>query len=357
MKQVEQRTACAQVGSGARMNAANVANVASPVSGLVRLRAWAGLACAALSFMLCAGAATAASEVPPMMLQQVAPNTYYVQGLAALGSTKNQNFISNSGFVIAPKGVVVVDALGSPALAERLMAQIKTITDKPITHVIVTHYHADHIYGLQAFKAAGAVIIGQERAREYIYSETATLRLQASRTDLAPWIDDNTRIEPADQWITSSTTMELAGATFQLDLVGPAHTPEDLAVWVPSEQVLFSGDLIFNGRLPFVGKANSGHWIVALDQMLQYPAKAVVPGHGKASADPQKDIILVRDYLKYLRKTMGEAANNLVPFEEAYDDVDWARFAPVPMFKFANRMNAYNTYLLMEQEALKGIKE
>jgi glyoxylase-like metal-dependent hydrolase (beta-lactamase superfamily II) len=308
--------------------------------------------------LVCAWATGFAMAVQPapMVLQQVGPHTFYVQGLAALGSTDNQNFISNAGFVVAATGVVVIDALGSPALAKRLIAEIKAITDKPITHVIVTHYHADHIYGLQAFKEVGAAIVGQERAREYMYSDTARLRLQASRTDLAPWIDDTTRIVAPDQWLTSSTTMELAGTTFQVDVVGPAHTPEDLAVWVPSERVLFSGDLIFNGRLPFVGKANSSHWIEALEHLLQYPAAAVVPGHGGASANPSSDIALVRDYLVYLRTTMGEAAANFEPFESAYEAVDWSAFASVPMFKFANRMNAYNTYLLMEQEGLKGIQ-
>jgi hypothetical protein len=53
---------------------------------------------------------------------------------------------------------------------------------------------------------------------------------------------------------------------------------------------------------------------------------------------------------------MGEAAANFEPFESAYEAVDWSAFASVPMFKFANRMNAYNTYLLMEQEGLKGIQ-
>ena len=58
--------------------------------------------------------------------------------------------------MVTDDGVVVIDALGSPALAEELLAQIRRITPQPVRHVIVTHYHADHIYGLQAFKAAGA---------------------------------------------------------------------------------------------------------------------------------------------------------------------------------------------------------
>ena len=95
-----------------------------------------------------------------MKLIQVAPQSYYVEGASALGSQENKNFISNAGVVIAPEGVVVIDALGSPALAEMLVAEIKKLTPKTIQHVIVTHYHADHVYGLQVFADLGAKIIG-----------------------------------------------------------------------------------------------------------------------------------------------------------------------------------------------------
>ncbi|MDR2852867.1 MAG: MBL fold metallo-hydrolase, partial [Burkholderiaceae bacterium] len=87
--------------------------------------------------------------------QQVAASAWFVQGEAALGSPANRNFISNAGFIVTPDGVVVIDALGSPALARDLLAAIRKITPQPVTHVIVTHYHADHIYGLQEFQRAG----------------------------------------------------------------------------------------------------------------------------------------------------------------------------------------------------------
>lgn len=287
-----------------------------------------------------------------MQAEAVGPHSHYVQGLTQLGSPKNQNFISNAGFVITPAGVVVVDALGSPRLAERLTQAIRRLTDKPITHVILTHYHADHIYGLQHFKALGAQIIAHSASREYMQSDTARLRLEASRTDLAPWIDDKTRLVPADVWIEGPTTLKVGGVVFELTPVGPAHTPEDLTVYVPSEKVLFAGDLFFNGRLPFVGQANSRQWVLSLDRLLAFDAKAVVPGHGATSTDPRKDIGTTRDYLKHLRQSMGEAVENFVPFEEAYEKTDWSAFAAMPMFGPANRMNAYNTYLLLEQEAL-----
>lgn len=290
-----------------------------------------------------------AADEPPMELRQVAPHTYYVQGLAAAGSGANQNFISNAGFVVARDGVVVIDALGAPVLAERLLKLIRSVTPKPVTHVLLTHYHADHIYGLQVFKALGAEIIAERSALEYIQSETASKRLADSRITLAPWIDEDTRIVPADRWLDGATTLTLAGTTFRIDLAGPAHTLEDLTIYVPDERVLFCGDLIFSGRLPFVGKADSSHWISALDHLLQYDTRQVVPGHGPASSDAQQDIRFVRDYLVYLRASMSKAAQELTPFDEAYDQTDWSRFEHVPMFRYANRMNAYNTYLLLEQ--------
>ncbi len=297
--------------------------------------------------------AHAAEAEPPMRLEQVSPNSYYVQGESALGSSANQNFISNAGFVITPTSVVVIDALGSPRLAERLTAEIKKLTPLPISDVILTHYHADHIYGLSYFKAMGAHITAHVSAKEYIQSETAQLRLEASRIDLAPWVDDKTQLVAADTWIDGPTALKIGGWVFELDHVGPSHTPEDLTVFVPHEKLLFAGDLFFNGRLPFVGKANSSQWILSLDQMLQHDATAVVPGHGPASTNPTKDIGMTRDYLKYLRASMGVAVQDFVPFEEAYKTTDWTAFEATPMFGFANRMNAYNTYLLMEEEALE----
>ena len=306
-----------------------------------------------LALAFAAHAQPAADAGPVMKAEAVGPHSHYVQGLTQLGSPKNQNFISNAGFVITPAGVVVIDALGSPRLAERLTQAIRQLTDQPVTHVIITHYHADHIYGLQHFKQLGAQIIAHGASREYIQSDTARLRLEASRTDLAPWIDDKTRIVPADVWIDGPTTLQVGGVVFELTPVGPAHTPEDLTVYVPTEKVLFAGDLFFNGRLPFVGQANSRQWILSLERLLAFDTRTVVPGHGAASTDPKKDIGTTRDYLAHLRQSMGEAVENFVPFEEAYDKTDWTAFDQMPMFGPANRMNAYNTYLLLEQEALR----
>ncbi|MBU0587522.1 MAG: MBL fold metallo-hydrolase [Gammaproteobacteria bacterium] len=288
-----------------------------------------------------------------MVPHRVSASAWYVEGMSALGSPANQNFISNAGFVVTPAGVVVIDALGSPALSKRLVAEIRKITPQPITHVILTHYHADHIYGLQTFKDLGANIIAHGAAKDYLNSETARLRLQASREELAPWIDAQTRLVSADEWIDGPKDLVVGGMHFQITPVGPSHTPEDLAIYLPAEKVLFAGDLVFRSRIPFVGQADSHHWILSLDNLLKFDAQVIVPGHGPLSTEAQKDMKLTRDYLVYLRASMGKAARNLEPFEEAYKATDWTQYEHLPLFRAANRMNAYNTYLLMESEPAK----
>jgi glyoxylase-like metal-dependent hydrolase (beta-lactamase superfamily II) len=304
----------------------------------------------ALAMMSWATAVVSQATIRPTPVQ-VAPNSYMVQGLSALGSSANRNFISNAAFVVTKDGVLVIDALGSPALARELLAEIRRITPLPVRYVVLTHYHADHIYGLQVFKEAGATVIAHQDGRDYLNSDTAALRLQASREEMAPAVDAQTQLVPADRWIDARTTLQMGGLDFVLQPAGPAHTPEDLVVWVPQLKLLIAGDLVFRGRIPFVGQADSGRWITALDTLLAFDAGIIVPGHGPASTSARADLELTRDYLSYLRKTMGEAARNMDPFEEAYARTDWSRFDKLPLFNAANRINAYNTYLLMEQAA------
>lgn len=306
---------------------------------------------------LTAGAAfgQSAPTTVRMTAEPVADGTWFVQGLSALGSAANQNFISNAGFVITPAGVLLIDALGSPPLAQRLLALVREKTPQPVRVVVVTHCHADHIYGLQAMKAAGARIIAHAGCREYLNSDIARLRLQASREELFPWIDESTQLVAADQWLgedgnEDDLLIDLGDRRFRIRHAGPAHTREDLIVHDELTGVMFAGDVVFRGRIPFVGQADSRRWIAALDRMLALKPRVLVPGHGPLSLQPAADLALTRDYLHYLRQTMGAAARQLEPFDEAYARTDWSRFESLPLFGAANRINAYNTYLLMEHE-------
>lgn len=306
---------------------------------------WLVLVC-----LLSATLPTGAAAAEPLRAQAVAPGVWFVQGEAALGTPANRNFISNAAFVVTAQGVVVIDALGSPALARELLAAVHEVTAQPVRHVIVTHYHADHIYGLQVFKAAGATVWAQRAGQAYLGSETARGRLEASRKDLAPWIDGQTVLVAADRWLSSDTVLDMGDERLQIRHAGPAHTPEDLVVYAEKAGVLFAGDLVFRGRLPFVGQADSRGWITALDALIALKPTLIVPGHGPLSRSPLEDLQTTRDYLVFLREHMGKAAAAMEPFEEAYARTDWSRFEALPLFRAANRINAYNTYLLMEQQ-------
>ena len=307
---------------------------------------------AGLGFLALQGA-VAEPAMPMMDAQAVAPGVWMVQGASAMGTPANRNFVSIAAFVVTADAVVVVDALGSPALGQALIATIARITPLPIRQVIVTHYHADHIYGLQAFKALGATITAHRDAQAYLSSETAALRLKISREELAPWVDEHTQLVAADRWIDATLRFTLGGVDFIVQPVGPAHTAEDLVVYLPQQRTLIAGDMVFRGRIPFVGQADSRRWISALDGLLAFDAHTIVPGHGPVSTDARADLQLTRNYLLHLRRTMGAAARNLEPFDEAYAAADWSAFDALPLFRAVNRINAYNTYLLMEQNPLK----
>lgn len=296
----------------------------------------------------------AAEELPsvPMQAVQVGPHSYYVQGQPGIADSSNMGFMSNAGFVVTSAGVVVIDALATPALAKKLVLEIRKVTKQPIRRVLVTHYHADHIYGLQTFKKMGAEIWAQRAGTEYLASDTAKERMAQRREALFPWVDEHTQTVGADVWLEADSSFKLGGVTFTLRHVGPAHSPEDLAIMVENDGVLFAGDLAFRGRTPFVGDADSRAWIVGLDKLLVLKPRVLVPGHGEASRQAATDLVFTRDYLTYLRKSMGHAAEEMMPFDEAYDKTDWSLYSGLPAFDEVNRRNAYNTYVLMEREGM-----
>ncbi|MFZ5485367.1 MAG: MBL fold metallo-hydrolase [Pseudomonadota bacterium] len=289
----------------------------------------------------------------PVEAVQVSDHGHYIPGLAGAASPGNQGFMSNAGFVVTPEGVVVIDTLGTPSLAAAMLREIRKVTAQPIKIAIISHYHADHYYGSQVFKDAGAELWAHEAARGVLGSEAAQARFAQRKQVLAPWVDDRLqRFVTPDRWLSGDTDFRLGGLTFRIRHVGPAHSPEDLVVFVAEEGVLYAGDLVFKGRVPFVGDADSRAWLATLERLIGLGPKVLVPGHGPASDTPVDDLVLTRDYLAFLRREMGRAVADLVDFDTAYAATDWSAYQAMPAFREANRPNAYNTYLLMEKESL-----
>ena len=292
-------------------------------------------------------------QYPPapveMSLQQVSERVYYVQGAAGT-AVENEGFVSNAGVVVTDKGVIVVDALGTPSLAAMLLDRIRKITDKPVTKVFMTHYHADHIYGLQVFKEQGAEIIAPAGVLDYLNSPEAEARLEERRFSLDPWVNDKTRLVGPDVYVRKKTTLEIGDVRITLMPVGAAHSDGDMTIYVEPDRVLFSGDIIFEGRVPYLGDADTRLWLETLRQMETSGLVALVPGHGPAASDPTRAVRATRRYLERVREVMGRAVEEMIPFDEAFENADWSEFAKLPAFEAAHRRNAYQVYLSMEEE-------
>ncbi len=298
------------------------------------------------------------ADNPDLFPQSVADGVWYFHGKTGIASADNHGFTSNAGFVVTAAGVVVFDALGTPPLGTQMIDAIKRVTERPIKLVITSHYHADHIYGLQAFKAAGAMIWARREGQDYLGSDIARERLAIRRKELAPWVNSETQLVPADRWIhfdgAVSIPFEFGGTHFELIDGGNSHSPSDLMLFVREPSVLFAGDLFFSGRLPYVVDANTRNWLGALERMAQIHPRFVVPGHGPASQAVDEELRMTRAYLQYLRQRMGDAAAQLDDFDEAYANTDWSAFAKLPTFADANRRNAYSVFLEMQAELLES---
>ncbi|MGK2914351.1 MAG: MBL fold metallo-hydrolase [Porticoccaceae bacterium] len=302
-----------------------------------------------------AGPAEPALALTPHALSST---VWYFEGTSGMASRDNRGFMSNAGFVVTPAGVVIFDALATPVLAEAMLNAIRKITSQPIRYVILSHYHADHFYGLQVFKAAGAAIWARSEGRQYLASDLAQERLAQRRRDLSPWVNDQTQLVPADRWLDFPTAQTipfaLGGTRFELISGGNSHAPGDLMLLIPDQGVLFAGDLFFTGRLPFVVDGNTREWLAALSRIERSAPRIVVPGHGTASMNVAQDLKVTRAYLEFLRAQLGVAVENLQSFDEAYAAIDWSAFAGLPTFDVANRRNAYSVYLEMQAEMLGG---
>lgn len=333
------------------------------------LRGWL-LACTLL-FSATASAATPV-ETPygavslPFTLHKIADApVYYIEGLSGVPDTVNEGHTSNAGFVVTPAGVVVFDALGTPALGYRMLQRIREVTDQPVKYVVVSHYHADHIYGLQAFKEHGGAptVLAQRGTLGYAggtrdsQGEDAQRRLEQRREALFPWVDEKTFIVAPDEVFDQGMSFELGGIEFEVRHLGPAHAPGDSIMLVRNYGVLFGGDLLYGGRVPFLDSPETDitSWLQGLEYIagLEDQVRYIIPGHGTLSANARQVVEATRDYILYVREAMARAVRDFVPFDEAYRNTDWSRYENLPAFDASNRGNAFRIYLEEEARSLK----
>jgi glyoxylase-like metal-dependent hydrolase (beta-lactamase superfamily II) len=287
-----------------------------------------------------------------MHLQKVSEHVWFVQGATGV-ATDNEGFISNAAVIIDDHDITIVDALGSPSLAEQLLSLIREISALPIKRVISTHYHADHIYGLQVFVEQGAEVLAPYGVHEYLNSPAAAERLEERRFSLEPWVNEQTRLVLPDKLIKKSTQLKGQAVSMTINYLGKSHSDADLTIFVEPDNVFITGDVIFEGRIPFVGDSDSKAWLETLNAMAdQKGISALIPGHGGLAKDPAKAIGLTRDYLAYLREHLGAGVQEMMTFDELYDAIDWSPFENLPAFELGNRVNAYQVFLALEKEML-----
>jgi glyoxylase-like metal-dependent hydrolase (beta-lactamase superfamily II) len=328
-------------------------------------------AAAMLAFSACLATAVHAQTVPyppimiPLKIDQVPGKPiYYSTGNPGVPSKDNEGNTSNAGFVITSDGVVAFDALGTPSHGWALLEQIRKVTDKKIRYVVASHYHADHIYGLQAFRDhTDAIVVAQERAAEYkeneeTADEKANARLDQRRGALFPWVDKNTRVVPPDITFKDRMTIALGDRRLTLLYAGPAHSSSDVMMLVEPDGVLFAGDIVQNSRIPHMNSddVSTTQWLAALAEVEKLDPKFIIPGHGKASTLAKEAIVFTRDYIQYVRSVMAKAVQDWTDFDAAYEKTDWSKYRDMPAFNANNRGNAYRIYLELEQSQFKADK-
>lgn len=177
--------------------------------------------------------------------------------------------ICNGGIVLSDEGVLVIDPFQNKALGELMLETAHNLSDQPVRYAVNTHFHFDHTGGNPAIAAQNIPIIGRGNIRGLMVEKNKEL-------------DPNPT--PPNITIDEATSLWLGDRQIQL-LPTAGHTPgTDLLVYVPDADIIFTGDIVFNERIPYVADGNIRQWQASLSQLLSQHADAkIVPGHGQVS--------------------------------------------------------------------------
>jgi cyclase len=226
----------------------------------------------------------------PFTVHQIKPNVYWVEGGGG-----------NSGVIVGDKGVIVVDAKTTPAGGKELLENVAKITPKPVTTVILTHSDADHVNGLASFPT-GITIIAQENNKK---EQDAALAAGGRGAPPAEHL-------PTKIISKNKESITIDGVKLQLLHWAPAHTSGDLVVYVPSESIVFTGDLIAtiipDPLIHLEKNGTSEGWIQSVKGMVALNAQTYVPGHGpdQTKADLEKRLTSAEEKRAKIKKMVAE---------------------------------------------------
>jgi len=218
-----------------------------------------------LAAALCGLSPLSLAQAPapaPFTTHQLKSNVYWIEGGGG-----------NSTVIVGDKGVIVVDAKTTAAGGKELLEDIAKITPKPVTTVILTHSDGDHVNGLAAFPAGVKVIAHENNKKE---QETAL----AAGGRGAPPADHL----PSQVITKNKENVKIEGVKLELLHWAPAHTSGDLVVFLPSEKIVATGDIIA-AQLPdplihLEKHGSSEGWITTAKGIVALKADQFVPGHG-----------------------------------------------------------------------------
>ncbi|MGH6814101.1 MAG: MBL fold metallo-hydrolase [Hyphomicrobiaceae bacterium] len=230
----------------------------------------------------------------------------------------------NSGVIVGDDSCLVIDAQATPAMAERVIARVRSVTDKPIAHVVLSHYHAVRVLGASAFGA-----------REIIAS-AATRELIAERGQ-QDWDSEYGRFPrlfqaaetiPGLTWPTIAFVEEmqvwLGNREVRLMHLGRGHTAGDIVAWVPDAGVMFSGDLVEYRSACYCGDAHLADWPRTLNRLSEMEPAALVPGRGDAligAAKVAEALALTSEFVSLLFGTASAAVHKGYSLKQTFDDV------------------------------------
>ena len=192
----------------------------------------------------------------------------------------------NTGIVIGDDSVMVIDAQATPVMAQDVIRHIRTVTDKPIQYVTLTHYHAVRVLGASGYKPQHVIAS----------RDTHDLIVERGEADMKSEIERFPRLfravesVPGLTWptIVFDQRMTLWMGKLQVEIMqlGRGHTKGDTVVWLPQEKILFSGDLVEYAATPYTGDAYLTDWPATLDAVAALGAEKLVPGRGAALQTP-----------------------------------------------------------------------
>lgn len=227
----------------------------------------------------------------------------------------------NSGVIIGDQFIMVSDATATPAMAQDLIKHIRTVSDKPIKYVLLTHYHAVRVLGASAYKAEGATEVIASRGTYELIVERGAQDMQ-SEMERFPRLFRGADSVPGLTWPTlvigdgkpgrqGSLEVDLGGVKVSIWHPGHGHTRGDTIAWVEAEKVLFSGDLVEYEAGVYTGDAQLEEWPATLEALRALKAEFIVPGRGEAmkgNADVNKALDYTQRWVTTLFQAGKEAA-------------------------------------------------